>query len=71
MCDDKVFKTLPIKKNVKVELAGMYIVSVKGGKAVQSGKKTKKTKKTTKDTSKSTSKITKATKKAKKEKKAK
>lgn len=32
MCDDKVFKELPVKKNVKVELAGMYIVGLKGYK---------------------------------------
>lgn len=32
MCDEKLFKTLPIKKNVKVELAGMYIVGIKGYK---------------------------------------
>lgn len=32
MCDDKVFKELPIKKNVKVDLAGMYIVGIKGYK---------------------------------------
>lgn len=33
MCDERVFKLLPVKKNVKVELAGMYIVGVKGAKA--------------------------------------
>lgn len=32
MCDDRVFKDLPVKKMVKVELAGMYIVGIKGGK---------------------------------------
>ncbi|MFP4697181.1 MAG: hypothetical protein ACLFMO_00590 [Eubacteriales bacterium] len=32
LCDDKVFKTLPIKKMIKVELAGIYIVGVKGSK---------------------------------------
>lgn len=32
MCDNKVFNDLPVKKNVKVELAGMYIMGVKGGK---------------------------------------
>lgn len=32
MCDDKVFKALPIKKMVKVDLAGMYIVGIKGYK---------------------------------------
>ncbi len=32
MCDEKVFKVLPVKKMVKVDLAGMYIVGVKGYK---------------------------------------
>lgn len=32
MCDEKIFKDLPVKKNVKVELAGMYIVGMKGYK---------------------------------------
>jgi len=43
MCDDKVYKQLPIKKNVKVELAGMYIVGMKGNKVVVPVKKDKKT----------------------------
>lgn len=29
MCDERVFKTLPVKKLVKVDLAGMYIVGIK------------------------------------------
>lgn len=32
MCDNKVFPALPVKKNVTVELAGIYIVSMKGQK---------------------------------------
>jgi len=32
MCDGKVFKELPVKRNVKVELAGLYIVGIKGVK---------------------------------------
>lgn len=32
MCDEKVFKELPVKKNVKVDLAGMYIVAIRGYK---------------------------------------
>lgn len=32
MCDNKVFPVLPVKKTVKVDLAGMYIVSMKGMK---------------------------------------
>jgi len=29
ICDEKVFKNLPTKKVVKVEVAGLYIVSIK------------------------------------------
>lgn len=32
LCDDKVFKELPVKKMVKVDMAGMYIVGMKGYK---------------------------------------
>lgn len=32
MCDEKVFKILPTKKMVKVDIAGMYIVAMKGAK---------------------------------------
>lgn len=32
MCEDKLFKDLPVKKNVKVDLAGMYIIAIKGYK---------------------------------------
>ncbi|TCT13990.1 hypothetical protein EDC18_10759 [Natranaerovirga pectinivora] len=32
LCDDKVFNDLPVKKMVKVELAGVYIVGFKGAK---------------------------------------
>lgn len=32
MCDEKIFKDIPVKKNVKVELAGIYIVGMKGYK---------------------------------------
>jgi hypothetical protein len=32
MCDGKVFNVLPVKKTVKVDLAGMYIVGMKGMK---------------------------------------
>lgn len=32
MCDEKLFKILPVKKNVKVDLAGMYIVGIKSYK---------------------------------------
>ena len=32
MCDNTVFPALPTKKNVTVELAGMYIVGMKGQK---------------------------------------
>lgn len=29
-CDEKVFELLPVKKEVKAEVSGMYIVGVKG-----------------------------------------
>lgn len=32
LCDEAVYNQLPLKKMVKIELAGLYIVSVKGGK---------------------------------------
>jgi hypothetical protein len=32
MCDPQVFDALPLKKSVKVELAGIYIVTMKGMK---------------------------------------
>ena len=35
MCDKRVFAALPVKKMVKVELAGIYIVSMKGMKTKQ------------------------------------
>ena len=33
MCDKEVYMALPLKKNVKVEIAGIYIVSMKGMKS--------------------------------------
>ena len=39
LCDEKIYKVLPTKKQVKVELAGIYIVGIKGPKLnVASGK---------------------------------
>ncbi|MCL2421981.1 MAG: hypothetical protein FWD03_09000 [Defluviitaleaceae bacterium] len=35
MCDKQVFDALPVKKTVKVDLAGIYIVSMKGMKTKQ------------------------------------
>ena len=32
MCDEKVFKELPVKRQVKVDIAGMYIVGLKSVK---------------------------------------
>ncbi len=45
MCDKRVFAAIPIKKNVKVEIAGMYIVSVAGMKSPEEMKALKKEKK--------------------------
>ncbi|MBQ7972961.1 MAG: hypothetical protein IJ291_05865 [Lachnospiraceae bacterium] len=30
MCDDKIFDTIPVKKEVKAVISGMYIMGVKG-----------------------------------------
>ncbi len=45
MCDKKVFNAITVKKNVKVELAGIYIVSVVGMKTDKELKEIKKAKK--------------------------
>lgn len=45
MCDKDVFNAIPTKKNVKVEIAGMYIVSVVGMKSKEELKKIAKEKK--------------------------
>ncbi len=33
MCEDKIFKAIPLKKKIKVEIAGLYIVGIKGTKS--------------------------------------
>jgi len=45
MCDNKVFPALPLKKNVTVEIAGIYIVSMKGMKSKSEMKSQKKARK--------------------------
>ncbi len=45
MCDKNTFNAIPVKKNVKVELAGIYIVSVVGMKSKAEMKEVKKQKK--------------------------
>ncbi len=45
MCEKHVFNALPEKKNVKVELAGIYIVSVVGMKSKEEMKQINKQKK--------------------------
>jgi len=45
MCDKDVFDALPLKKTVAVEMAGMYIVSMKGMKTKQEMSNIKKSKK--------------------------
>ena len=40
MCDKPVYEVLPVKKNVKVDLAGMYIVSITGTNLADKKKKT-------------------------------
>jgi len=44
MCDNKVFKALPVKKTVKVGLAGIYIVDMVGMKTEKEMKDQKKKK---------------------------
>lgn len=39
MCDDRVFKDLPLKKLIKVDLAGMYIVGIKSNPKPKKGTK--------------------------------
>ena len=45
MCEKDVYKALPVKKNVKVELAGIYISSMKGMKSKEEMKEIAKAKK--------------------------
>lgn len=45
ICDKRVFNAITIKKNIKVELAGIYIVSVVGMKSQRELKEIKKAKK--------------------------
>ncbi len=33
ICDPKVFKEIPVKKQVKVDISGIYIVALKGNKS--------------------------------------
>lgn len=40
MCDKPVYEVLPVKKNVKVDIAGMYIVSMTGLNLADKKKKT-------------------------------
>lgn len=42
LCDEKIYEDLPIKKQVKVELAGLFIVGIKGPKAENTSNKSKK-----------------------------
>ncbi len=44
MCDKKVFEALPVKKTVKVDIAGIYIVDMKGLKSDKEYKANKKEK---------------------------
>lgn len=45
MCDKNVFNGIPVKKNIKAELAGIYIVSFAGMKSAEEMKKIRKEKK--------------------------
>ncbi len=48
MCDKHVYEAIPVKKNVKVEVAGIYIVQVIGMKSKEEVKALKKEKKSKK-----------------------
>lgn len=39
LCDENIYKDLPVKKQVKVELAGIFIVGIRGGKLATPTKK--------------------------------
>lgn len=41
LCDDSIYKQLPVKKRVNVELAGIFIVSVKGPNRINPNKSKK------------------------------
>ncbi|MCC8097529.1 MAG: hypothetical protein LIO44_03020, partial [Eubacterium sp.] len=43
--DKNVYNAIPVKKNVKAEIAGLYIVSIAGLKSAQEMKQKKKDKK--------------------------
>lgn len=45
MCDKRVFDAIPLQKNVKVDIAGIYIIDMKGLKSPQEIKKQRKEKK--------------------------
>lgn len=47
MCDAKVYGILPVKKTVKVDLAGMYIVEMKGMKTKRQMDETRKARRST------------------------
>ena len=42
LCDEKIYKQLPTKKQVKVEVAGLFIVGIKGPKLGNPSNKPKK-----------------------------
>lgn len=44
ICDKRIFDIIPVKKNIKAELAGIYIVSIPGMKSLNEIKKEKKEK---------------------------
>jgi hypothetical protein len=50
MCDKKVYNALPLKKTVKVEVAGIYIITMKGMKTPAELKAHKKSKSENKST---------------------
>lgn len=41
MCDEKIFEHIPIKKEVRATISGIYIMDIKGGRTVLEAKPTK------------------------------
>lgn len=45
ICDKRIYEAMPLKKNVKIEIAGLYITNIVGMKSVEQVKAEKKAKK--------------------------
>ena len=45
MCDKRIFDAIPLQKNVKIDVAGIYIIDMKGLKSAEEMKQHRKEKK--------------------------